>query len=113
MRRNIPAIAPTSAGSGHLVAQPGKYTVSRIFEPYDSIGGDQKLTEVKSALRFFLKNDADVVIADLMIFSGESIELAMVVTGVASYGAPVPANCNSAPIAAVQSTQYPGIRLVT
>lgn len=71
------------------------------------------MAEVKSALRIFLKNEAGAMQSDLTLFLGESIELALFVTGVASYGAPVAANCNFCPGAAAQSAGYPEFRLVT
>lgn len=71
------------------------------------------MAEAKSALRIFLKNQAGVVIADLTVFLGESIELAMVVTGVASRSALVAANSNSAPAAVGQTVPTPKIRTMT
>lgn len=69
--------------------------------------------EAKSALRIFLKNEAGAVICDLMVFLGDSIELAMIVTGVASNCALVAANGNSPPKGVEQSALIPRIRMPT
>jgi len=71
------------------------------------------MTEAKSALRIFLKNEAGAVSGDLTMFLRESIELAMVVSGVASNSGLVAANWNSDPGAAAQSALIPKIRIVT
>lgn len=70
------------------------------------------MAETKSALRVFLKNEAGAVTVDLMVFLGESIELAMVVSGVAARGALVAANANCAPAGVGQSEPSPRMRLV-
>lgn len=68
------------------------------------------MSDAKSALRVILKNEAGAVKVDFTVFLGESIELAMLVTGVASNGAPEAANANAAPGEARLSGQLPDIR---
>jgi hypothetical protein len=70
------------------------------------------MTEVSSGLRCFLKDETGAVMVDLTIYLRESIELAMVVTGVASSSAPVAANANFAPGGAEQREPLPRLRIV-
>ncbi len=67
--------------------------------------------EAKSALRIFLKNEAGAVICDLTVFLGDSIELAMIVTGVSSACALAAANENSAPRGTGRSGPIPEMRI--
>jgi len=69
------------------------------------------MTETKSALRAFLKNEAGAVVCDLTMFLGESIELAMIVTGVAADCPLDAANGNAAPVGTAQPEKVSGIKM--
>ena len=73
--------------------------------------GGLTVMETKSALRIFLKNEAGAVICDLTVFLGDSIELAMIVTGVSSTCALVAANDNSTPRFTGSSVRIPKVRM--
>lgn len=55
------------------------------------------MRNTQSALRVFLKHESGIVTVDLSVFLGDSIALAMVVTGVAPRGSRIAANENAAP----------------